>query len=87
MRQCLTHGSSDSRIKLANKGPIESMNKTEFFSRRAAARALGVNVLTLENLARMHNLTVWQVPGVRRRYFRRDEIDALLARARKPAAQ
>lgn len=57
------------------------MDKTQFFSRSAAARALGVNVMTLENLARMHNLTVWQIPGVRRRYFRRDEIARLLAAA------
>lgn len=57
------------------------MDRTQLFSRSAAARALGVNVLTLENLARMHNLTVWQIPGVRRRYFRRDEIARLLAAA------
>ena len=57
------------------------MDKTQFFSRSAAARALGVNVMTLENLARMHNLTVWQIPGVRRCYYRRDEIARLIAAA------
>jgi hypothetical protein len=61
--------------------PIESMDKTNLFSRRQAARTLGVNPVTLDKLTRIHNLTVRQIPGVRRRYFVRAEILALLAQA------
>lgn len=53
----------------------------QFYSHHAAARALGVSPYSMTKLARLHGLTIRQIPGHSRRYFVRAEIEALAAKA------
>ena len=57
------------------------MDRTKFFSRRAAARVLGVSPCVMDKLAKLHGLTIRQIPGHSRRYFVQAEILRLLAAA------
>lgn len=57
------------------------MDKTQFFSRAQAARMLGVSPAVIERIAAHNGVKVWQVPGHSRKWFRRADVERLLAAA------
>lgn len=57
------------------------IDKTKFISRAAAARMLRVTVNTVERLAARNGIEVWQVPGHSRKWFRRADVEQLVAAA------
>ena len=57
--------------------------RSAFMTRRQAAILLGVIPPTLDKLAAIHGLTIRQIPGHSRRYFVRDEIEALFDKSKK----
>lgn len=57
------------------------MDRTKFISRAAAARMLGVTAITVELIAERNKIEVWQVPGHSRKWFRRADVERLVAAA------
>lgn len=57
------------------------MDKSKFLSRAAAARMLGVSPAVIERVAAHNGVKVWQVPGHSRKWFRRADVERLLAAA------
>lgn len=57
------------------------MNREDYVSRRQAAKLLGITPPSLDRLAKLHGLKIRQVPGHRRKWFVRAEVEALAARA------
>lgn len=57
------------------------MDKSQFFSRAQSARMLGVSPAVIERVALLNGVKVWQVPGHSRKWFRRADVERLLAAA------
>ena len=59
----------------------------DFVSARSAAKMLRVNNRTLDKLAQIHGLTVFQLPGNRRKWLVLDEIRSLLSTSTSSASK
>jgi excisionase family DNA binding protein len=53
----------------------------EMVSRREAANLLGCNPVTVERIAERNGLRFRQIPGHKRKFFYRSELENLLAQA------
>jgi len=56
-------------------------NPSELVSRKAAAGILGCNTVTVDRIAERNGLRVRQIPGHKRKFYYRAELESLLARA------
>lgn len=61
----------------ATKGEVRPV--ADFVSARSAAKSLRITARTLEKLVERHNLTIRQVPGNRRKWLLRSEVERLAA--------
>lgn len=57
------------------------MNKSDFLTRAKTARMLGVSPGYVDRFAQINGIRVWQLPGHNRRWFRRDDVERVIAAA------